>query len=391
METGIPLSFLDGLVLPGSVSPTGEATRARADAIQVDGVDINVLVPDVAGRAAPLAYDFASLRAASQESMATVPVDAISTSILLGTAITRAEWVDGFFPRLVPTDGGGDLLASRPTWTYPSMGVEQLDDYDTALGPSQPYRTSGLSVVWLTESIATYGWAVGLTREEMALARGLGLNWTDRKMQLPAWIVRRSLEFQAAARLLDTTVGVTYASGNVTTLGGGAEWDNGGDLLVDVGGAVDRISQEKNVDPADVVVVMTQSAFRAALKDAGYKASLSGVTLIDSSLGAQNVTRVRDYVGAGQLRLINPSGIAGASLLGDRTWVFTQGPNVANYDTSFGHARWSGNWSFNAGGAVEPWEERMIRTTLAAFIAQWKLAVFDASCAELIQNCSSIV
>lgn len=389
MPDAIPLSFLDGLTVPGE--SIGTQVGLRSSTAKLEGHEVRTVVPAVrGGDLRPLAYDFMSLRAASQSDFATTPVDAISTALLLGTAARRSDWVNLFFPPLMPTGTDGQLI-STPTWTYPSFGVEQLDEYDTRLGEGQPFRTSGLSTSWLTQTIETYGWAVGLTMEEMARARGVGISWVERKLELPQRIVNRALEFQVAARLLDTTAGVTYASGNVTALGGGAEWDNGGDLLTDVGGAIDSLSEGVNVDRTDVRVVMTRSAFTAALKDAGYKASLVGTTLYSAADGPPNVAKIRDYVGAGSLDVINPTGAAGGSLLGDRTWVFTQGPNASDYDTTFGATRWSGLWTPNAGFAVEPWVERLIRTNMSAWMRQYVLDVFNPSAAILFSNCSAAV
>lgn len=390
-------NYLDGLVLP---TPDGGQVRTRLDEHQVSADEsAPALFPDVAGgsRAAPLAFDWLSApnyaedlasRGAPQSEMAASPVAAITTAVVLGRARNRTEWVSLFFPGTLPLSSNGGLATSE-NFLYQVWGTSHLGNFDTRLPERAPFSMSGLDSIWVEETIEAHGWATSISDTERARAlRQTG--WLMLKAELPMLICNRRLEFIAAEKLTDTTAESTFATGHITQLAPGAEWDQAGsDLRGDVMGGASLVARKCGAGLEDVTWVLSQSAYEAALRNDGYRQFHNGVALVDAANAAINATRLAQYVGVGQVRVINPTGPDGLPMFGDVAWLVCQGPNTQEWDDSYGTQRFGARFAPNDGLILEPWAERMIRVTVYAALKEYRLTVLNPEAGYLFTNCSS--
>ena len=388
---------LDGMHVPISAH---QSVPARVDEVRVGDERTAGLVPDIPGGSRhPAAFDLMGapnffedlVRSKPQSAIAALPIDPITTRLVVGPAVQRSAWVDLFFPRAMVFDAGdSSLLARTEKVQYARWGNTHLGNYDTRLGERQPFQLSGQAMVWLTAEIETHGWATDMTDVEKARAvRQIG--WAEKKAMLPMWILERRMQFKAAEMLVDTTAGRSFALGHVLNKGAGTEWDEPGvDMLDDCALGIQTVASATGYDNEQITVVFTRASWNAALKNDAFRAHHAGVTMVsrdDTNLSAQ---RMKEFLGVGDVQVINPTG-DGIPLFGDEVWILTQGPISGDWDTSYGHERYGARLGVNDGFVLDPWTERMIRTDIFAAMKEYILEILNPRAGFLITNTSKVV
>ncbi len=384
--------YLEGISLP-----TGGV--AKVDEVSIGGDTTVGLFPDQRG-SQPVAIDF--LRAPNlaedmfrsslgQSHVAASPVDPLTTAIVLGKQFKSVAWVDLFFPPTTPLESAAGGLARSLSYQFPMWGTDHLDEYDTRLPEGAPYSVSGLDVAWLTGKMQPHGWAALVTLEEAARAAS-SLNWVARKASLPMTIVNRAMQFNAARRLLDTTAEVTFATGHVLNKAPGTSWDEPGvDMQADAEVAIQTIASQVSIDRRAITCVMSEASYGAALRNEGFRSWHTGILLQQSTDYSINETRLAQYLGVGEVHIINPTGSGGRSLFDDVCWFLVRTPDLEDFDDSYGAERFAARFAANDGVVLEPWQERMIRATLYPTMKEYDLRVLNTGAAFLITNTSSVV
>ena len=279
---------LDGMQVPISNTQTAPA---RVDEVRLGEERTVGLYPDTpGGTRTPAAYNlmgapnyFENLvrSAQPQSSIAALPIDPITTRLVVGPVVQRSAWVDIFFPRAMVFDAGNNTqLAHTEKVQYARWGNVHLANYDTRLAERQPIPLSGQSIVWLTAEIETHGWGTDMTDVEKARAvRQIG--WAEKKAMLPMWILERHLQFRAAEMLLDPTADKSFAAGHVLNKGAGTEWDQPGiDMLDDCSLAIQTVANATGYDNHQIIAVFTRASWDAALKNEAFRNHHAGVTMV---------------------------------------------------------------------------------------------------------------
>ena len=191
-------------------------------------------------------------------------------------------------------------------------------------------------------------------------------------------VVNRAMQFNAARRLLDTTAEVTYATGHVLNKTPGTEWDQPGvDMQADAETALQAIASKVTTDRRAITCVMSESTYGAALRNEGFKAWHTGILLQQSTDYSVNETRLAQYLGVGEVQIINPTGAGGRALFDDVCWFIIRSPDLEDYDDSYGAERFAARFSANDGVVLESWQERMIRSTLYPTMREYDLRVLN--------------
>ncbi len=325
------MEYLEGIALPmGGV--------AKVDEVTIGGDRTVGLYPDQRG-AQPVAIDFLRapnlaedmFRTLGQSHVAESPIDPLTTAIVLGKQFQPTAWVNLFFPPTTPLASSAGGLARSLSYQFPMWGTEHLDEYDTRLPEGVPYSVSGLDVAWLQGKMEPHGWASIVTLEESARAAA-SLNWVARKASLPMTVVNRAMQFNAARRLLDTTAEVTYATGHVLNKTAGTEWDQPGvDMQADAETALQAIASKVTTDRRAITCVMSESTYGAALRNEGFKAWHTGIMLQQSTDYSVNETRLAQYLGVGEVQIINPTGAGGRALFDDVCWFIIRSPDLEDW------------------------------------------------------------
>lgn len=380
-------SYLEGIALP-----TGQQTRV--DEVRI-GDETTIGIYPNQRNAQPLAIDFlqapnfANDMRIGQSGVAASPVDPLTTVIVLGKQYKSVAWVDLFFQPTAPLQSASTGLATSKSFMYPIWGTDHLQHFDTELPEGAPYGFSGLNVAWIPGEIEVHGWAAMVTIEEASRAQG-SLNWVSRKAALPMFIVNRAMQFKAAEMLLDTTADATFAVGHVMNKTPGTEWDQPGiDMRADINAGITAILSKVTAERDSVTLVLSNSSYDSALLNEGYRDWHSGVILTDASNKAVNEARLAQFLGIGEVRIINPTGEAGNALFDDVAWLIVRDSSGADFEADYGSEKFAARFALNDGIAMESWTEEMIRAQLYPTLKEYKLDVLNPNAGYLITNTSS--
>lgn len=372
--------------------PSGEA-QARVDEVDIgDGIRVPAILPDTGSRAERLSQALidapAAFRALGPADEAGTPIRPITTALVLGTPMFRPTFVDLLFPPTVPVDTDGRLARTK-RFRWARWGTKHLERFNTRLGEFEPYGFAEIDRTFEAGTIETHGLAVRLGDEERAEAWRPD-DWIAKKLALPAHFVRRSREFEIADLLADTTPGNTYSA--VTNISGGSEWDNGGDMYADLSPVIEAVALAANVDRTAIRIAVSGVTLTAMAQDAGFQATHSGLTIIDRTSEGVLESQLATYLGVGSVeRILDMTDETGGREFADIAIVYTNGPDVRFFDTTYGSERWTAGFMANPGFAADTWREPMIRANLAAWVHQYKDTILKADCAQLVTNTSVAV
>lgn len=343
-------------------------------------------------------------RAGSPADLAQQPVNALYTALMQGKHRSTSAWLREIFIPTTPTDQTGAPVPDGLSFSYPVWGTGHMSRVDTRKPEGGPYPLVTQTVTWVSDVLELHGVAVVLTDEEVRRAYA-GLDWVDRMLQVPADVLDMSLQY-ATVDLLDTTVAnTTYFTGHQVALGGGAEWDNGGDALGSLRTGINLVQSKSGMPTSAIHVGMSQKSWNALLEDPLVQAEAQrwGQAGFQLTAGAANqdprTEAVRKLLGVGSLTVFHPVGLSAAGVYGpilaDNAYIWTNGDAPASdYNSAYGKERFAALFEFGGelgGGptAREPWRDGRIGATLYAVEHIRKPAIVNNTLAYQIRNTSS--
>jgi hypothetical protein len=280
------------------------------------------------------------------------------------------------------------ITAPARLFQYEKWGNERLKAFDTERALRADIKHGDFQVTQETSFLKRFSFGVLKDVDELGNAAP-NYEMASKSAAFARTIVEMDIERRRRDLLIATS---SYASGHVTTLTGGSEWDSaGGDSKSNIRDAAKLICAKTGLQMEQLSVFLTYGALEAAKEDPLFLASRMN---FDAS--TPTVSALQEYWGIGPVWSANPIEADGDSdtdivaMYGDVAIIYYPG-GAAGYDKTWGDLTFGVDFKWNKGVASTPFYLPQKTSWFYPWTDYSNPAIINVNAAALIKNTSSVV